>query len=68
MSFGFTLALVILGAIREFLGSGRIFDIQILGTWFEPWVIMILPAGAFITLGFLIALMNVVDERLKKTA
>jgi len=68
MGFGFTLALLLLGAIREVLGSGRILDIQILGTWFEPWVIMILPAGAFITLGFLIALMNVIDTRLKKTA
>jgi electron transport complex protein RnfE len=66
MGIGFTIALVILGAIREFLGSGRIFDIQILGTWFEPWVIMILPAGAFITLGFLVALMNVIDEGLKR--
>ncbi len=66
MGLGFTLALLLLGAIREILGSGSILDIQILGTWFEPWVIMILPAGAFITLGFLIALMNVIDQRLKR--
>lgn len=65
MGIGFTIALLMLGAVREFLGAGTIFDIQILGTWFEPWVIMILPAGAFITLGFLVALMNLIDQRLK---
>jgi electron transport complex protein RnfE len=65
MGVGFTIALLMLGAVREFLGAGSIFDIQILGTWFEPWVIMILPAGAFITLGFLVALMNLIDQRLK---
>ncbi len=66
MGLGFTLALVLLGAVRELLGSGSILDYRILGTWFEPWVIMILPAGAFITLGFLVALMNVIDQRLRK--
>lgn len=55
---GFTWALVILGSIREVLGAGLLFDARILGSWFEPWVIMILPAGAFITLGFIIALVN----------
>ncbi len=68
MGLGFTLALVILGAVRELLGFGSILNIQILGSWFEPWVIMILPAGAFISLGFLIALMNVIDQRLKRAA
>lgn len=59
---GFTWVLIVLGGIREFLGAGSIFDYQILGTWFEPWVIMILPAGAFITLGFLIALANYISQ------
>ncbi|OQX56412.1 MAG: electron transport complex subunit RsxE [Candidatus Cloacimonas sp. 4484_209] len=67
MGVGFTLALILLGAIRELLGSGSILNFQILGSWYEPWVIMILPAGAFITLGFLVALINVIDQRLKKT-
>nr|NIR96356.1 electron transport complex subunit RsxE [Gammaproteobacteria bacterium]NIT54460.1 electron transport complex subunit RsxE [candidate division Zixibacteria bacterium]NIX59881.1 electron transport complex subunit RsxE [candidate division Zixibacteria bacterium] len=62
MGTGFTWTLVLLGAIRELLGSGSIFQYQILGTWFEPWVIMVLPAGAFITLGFLIAFFNHINK------
>lgn len=58
MGLGFTWALVLLGSIRELLGSGTVFHVLILGDWFQPWIIMILPAGAFITLGFLIALIN----------
>jgi electron transport complex protein RnfE len=58
MGFGFTLALVILGSIRELFSSGSIFDIQLLGSWHQPWVIMVLPAGAFITLGLLVGFFN----------
>ncbi len=63
MGLGFTLALVILGSIRELLSSGAVFGYQILttqaaGGWFQPWVIMILPPGAFITLGILLAIIN----------
>ncbi len=58
MGLGFTLAVVILGSIRELLSAGSVFDIQILGDWYEPWVIMVLPAGAFITLGLLIGFFN----------
>ena len=56
MGLGFTLALTLIGSIRELLGSGM------LG---QPWVIMILPSGAFITLGLLIALMNVIKDKTK---
>jgi electron transport complex protein RnfE len=59
---GFTWVLIVLGSIRELLGSGSIFNYQILGSWFQPWVIMVLPAGAFITLGFLIALANFITQ------
>ena len=59
---GFTWVLIVLGSIREFLGAGSIFEFQILGSCFEPWVVMILPAGAFITLGFLIALANYISQ------
>jgi len=58
MGVGFTLALVILGSIRELFGSGSVFGYQILGDYFRPWVIMILPPGAFLTLGVLIGLIN----------
>jgi len=63
MGMGFTLALVILGSIREFFGSGSVFGYQILGDYFHPWVIMILPPGAFLTLGVLIGLINKFSRR-----
>jgi len=56
MSAGFILALLILSSIRELLGSGTFLGYRILGNWFEPWVIMVLPPGAFITLGILMAI------------
>ena len=63
MTLGFTAVLVILGGIRELLGAGSIFNIQIMGDWFNPWMVMILPPGAFFTLGILIALVNLINER-----
>ncbi|MGB5510231.1 MAG: Rnf-Nqr domain containing protein, partial [Woeseiaceae bacterium] len=51
MASGFLLALFSLGAIREILGDGALFGIKLFGTNFEPWVIMILPPGGFLTLG-----------------
>ncbi|NOX97958.1 MAG: electron transport complex subunit E [Nitrospirae bacterium] len=63
MGVGFTLALIALASIRELLGSGSIFGIQILalvgkGGGFRPWIIMLLPAGAFLTLGTMIGISN----------
>jgi len=63
MGAGFTFALVILGSIRELLGSGSIFGYQILGSYFRPWVIMILPPGAFLTLGILIGTINTLSAK-----
>jgi electron transport complex protein RnfE len=60
MSIGFTWGLVVLGSIRELLSSKTIFGFLMLGDWFKPWVIMVLPAGAFITLGLLVAVLNVI--------
>jgi len=60
---GFTWVLVLLGSVREVLGSGSLFEYQILGEWFEPWIIMVLPAGAFITLGLLIAIANRITQK-----
>ena len=58
MGIGFTLALVVLGAVREVFGYGTIFGIQVFGGGFEPALIMILPPGAFLALGLLLAFMN----------
>lgn len=58
MGLGFTLALFILGAVREIFGSGAILGITIFGSGYQPMLLMILPPGAFITLGLLLAAMN----------
>ena len=58
MGIGFTLALFILGSVREVLGSGSILDYKIVGAGFKPLLVMILPPGAFIALGLLMGLMN----------
>ena len=63
MGLGFTWALVLLGAIREFLGFGAIFGFKILGSWYPQMVVMRLPTGAFITLGLLIAMMNIIRKQ-----
>ena len=58
MGLGFTVALSILGAIRELLGAGTLAGISVLGSAYKPAQIFIMPAGAFITLGCLIALVQ----------
>jgi electron transport complex protein RnfE len=63
---GFTIALVMMGGFREILGTGTFFDISLFGPNFEPWVIMVLPAGGFLTLGFILLAMGYIEER-KKT-
>ncbi len=60
---GFILSLTLMGAIREVLGFGSIFGVKILGAWFEPWIVMILPAGAFLVFGGLVALVNHISAR-----
>ena len=58
MGLGFTLALALLGAVRELLGSGTLFGYQVMPAAYEPITVFILPAGAFLTLGFLIAVVQ----------
>ncbi len=62
MGLGFTFALTLLGAVREMLGNGSIFDVKFIEG--DAILIFILSPGAFIVLGYLIALIN----RIKKTA
>ena len=63
MGAGFTLALFVLGAVREIFGSGTLLGITLFGADFQPFLLMILPPGAFITLGLLLAGMNRIDAR-----
>ncbi|MDR2127051.1 MAG: electron transport complex subunit E [Prevotellaceae bacterium] len=57
MGAGFTLALTVLGSIREFLGTGKIFDISIYPENYGLLTFVLAP-GAFIVLGFLIVIVN----------
>jgi len=58
MGAGFTLALCALCAFRELLGSGTLLGVNILGPRFEPWVIMVMPPGGFLTLGIVFLIMG----------
>lgn len=62
---GFLISLFVLGSIRELIGSRTILGYQILPNGFEPWLIMILPAGAFLTLGLMMGFANLYIERKK---
>ncbi len=68
MGTGFIFALMILSSIRELLGAGTILGYQVLGSWFKPWIIMILPAGAFITLGILLGLAILIETKTTRSA
>ncbi len=68
MSIGFTGALFALGAIREILGNGSLFNISLFGPNFEPWIIMILPPGGFLTLGLMLGVFAWVADRRAKAA
>lgn len=68
MGLGFTWALTVLGAIRELFAAGSVFGFQLLGEGVTTIGIFALPPGAFITLGILIAIMNMIGVRLKNRA
>src|SRR5699024_3779213 len=67
MGLGYTMALLILGSIREILGAGSIFDKMLFGPNFQPALIFIMPPGAFILLGILIAIFNSVRKKKETT-
>lgn len=63
MGLGFTLGLAAIGAVRELLGSGSLLGVDVLGGDFPSFLVMILPPGAFLTLGLLLAVMNRLEQR-----
>ena len=65
MGLGFTLALFVLGAVRELFGSGSLFGYVVFGPEYQPLLLMILPPGAFIAMGLLLAAMNKFDAHRK---
>jgi electron transport complex protein RnfE len=68
MGLGFTLTLCVLAGVRELLATGAIFEIQVLspakeGGWFVPWAAMGMPVGAFVTLGLMLGLVNIITGK-----
>jgi electron transport complex protein RnfE len=63
MGLGFTIALLCLGVVREVLGNGSLLGVDLLGSRFEPWAIMILPPGGFFVLGAWLLLFAWMKER-----
>ena len=63
MGLGFTLALAALGAVREILGNGTILGMALFGPEYQPFLLAILPPGAFIFLGLFLAGMNLIEIR-----
>jgi electron transport complex protein RnfE len=55
MSIGFTLIITLLGAIRELFGNGTVFGLRVLPAGYQPFLIFILPPGAFLVIGFMMA-------------
>jgi electron transport complex protein RnfE len=66
MGLGFTCALTLIGIVRELLGNGSVFGLGIMPEAFPRTVIMILPPGAFLTLGLLMAGLNYLKAKRSK--
>jgi electron transport complex protein RnfE len=62
IGLGFTIALFVLGCIRELLGSGTLLDIPVMWSSFAPFTFMLKPPGAFVALGILLAAMNLISQ------
>ncbi len=71
MGLGYTVAIMLIGAIRELLGTGNILlrGVPLFGAaglGFEPAIVMILPPGAFITLGLVLGVLNTLQQRRRR--
>ncbi len=66
MGIGFTLSLILLSTVREVLGNGSFYSFPILPASFKPVLVMILPPGAFLTLGYMLGFFNWLDMRNQK--
>ena len=66
MGVGFTLALTLIGAIRELIGSGSIFGFNVLGASYEPMLLIVLASGGFLTFGLLLGVFNLIVKKIEK--
>ena len=63
MGAGFTITLCFLAAIREVLATGKIFEAPVMPESFVPWAAMGMPVGAFVTLGLMLGLVNIMSRK-----
>jgi electron transport complex protein RnfE len=63
MGLGFTLALIVIGGIRELLGAGQFFGMNVMSAGYKPILIAILAPGAFLVMGLLMGLMNLTKRK-----
>ncbi len=66
MGLGFTLALTLIGSVRELIGSGSLFGMNLLGAAYEPMLLLVLAPGAFITFGLILGGINAITARSQK--
>ena len=66
MGLGFTLAITLLSSIRELIGNGTLFGVQIMAESYQPMAIATQAPGGFIVLGFLLALVGVITRKADK--
>ena len=63
MGIGYTISLVILATIREVFGNGTFFNIPVFGPSFKPFAFMVTAPGAFVCLGLMLCLMNMLGKK-----
>ena len=66
MGIGFTLALTLIGSIRELIGGGSIFGFNVLGASYEPMLLIVLASGGFLTFGLLLGVFNLIVKKIEK--
>lgn len=63
---GYTLILLVVAFVRELLGFGSLFGIQILGDWWTPWTVMVMPPGAFFILAIVLWITRGIQDKEKE--
>lgn len=67
MGVGFTVTLCFLASIRELISTGKIFEVSLMPDAFVPWAALGMPVGAFLTLGLMIGLVNIIAGKKSKS-
>ena len=66
MGVGFTLALTLIGTVRELIGGGSVFGQNILGASYEPMLLIVLASGGFLTFGLLLGIFNLIAKKIER--